>query len=122
MRMRLPLRHQLAVHELPFPDQGEQRALRGGDVEFHFLGENVHGRTQDPAFFVCRLRGLELFLVAVDVVDDGDVAAAVAFDVGDGGEVCGGEVEAHGEAHQSCQQPSISLSVSRRLASKESRK
>ena len=118
IRMRFPLRHQLPVHVLPLPDQSEQSALRGRDAQFRFLGENVHRGTQDAAFFMSGLGGLEFLFVAVDVVDNGDVAAAIAFDVGNGVEICGGEVQAHGEAHQSCQQPGNSIVSFVGLASK----
>lgn len=53
------------------------------------------------------LGSLEFLFETVDIVDDGDVAAAVALDLDDGGMVGGGEVHAHDEAHECSQESAI---------------
>lgn len=104
---RPPLRdlpHHLPVPHLPLPRQHIQHPLRRSDGDLRLLREDGHGAAQVSPLGMLGLGGEEFFFEAVDVVDDGDVAAGVCFEGGDGGEVGGGEVQGHGEAHQGCEE------------------
>ena len=75
-----PLLHEPHVHELPLA------ASWIGGLRFEAAASTLHdpdGRAQGGTLFRAALGLRELLLVAVDVVDDGDVFGAVEVDVAD---------------------------------------
>ena len=89
---------------LPLPADGPQNPFGRGDTKMDLGSEDLHCVATLCTLLVGALRGGKLFLKAVDVVDDGDVATDVALDGGHGCQVGGRELQRHGESCKSGEQ------------------
>ena len=73
------------MHRFPLPTQQQKNPFGAGHAEIALLRHDLHRRADGGAFLVAGLGGQELLFETVDVVDDGDVFGAVAFDGEAGG-------------------------------------
>ena len=88
------------MHKLPLAAHGPENPLRSRDTDVALPANDPDRRAQDGTLLLAALGLLELLLVTVDVVDDGDVFGAVEVDVPDAVELGLRQFELHDEAHQ----------------------